>query len=325
MINEYPIKVVYIAGVGRSGTTLLSLLLNEIQSYHSVGELRYLFNKLFRDDQFCGCGKPLNECKFWRSIIFEDPSITDRVESSQLNEHINELRRLRYSVDKARNLPTWFLMNKINFLKMPPSFMLYAKHLEDLYKSIMLESKCNVIVDSSKKANFAFILSSCANIQLYVIHLVRDARAVTYSYQRKKIRKELPNSSEYMSIHNPYKVFSMWTFRNLLIEQVKRINPNYIRVTYENLVNNPINTLATIDSFVNDTPTQISRQSISTLFQGSNIILRENHTLNGNPMRFDNNKITIKSDDEWKDKLTNKDKNLITNLNFFLLSRYGYI
>jgi hypothetical protein len=154
---------------------------------------------------------------------------------------------------------------------------------------------------------------------------VRDARAVTYSYQRKKIRKELPNSSEYMSIHNPYKVFSMWTFRNLLIEQVKRINPNYIRVTYENLVNNPINTLATIDSFVNDTPTQISRQSISTLFQGSNIILRENHTLNGNPMRFDNNKITIKSDDEWKDKLTNKDKNLITNLNFFLLSRYGYI
>ena len=37
-----PIKVVYITGAGRSGTTLLDILLGELDGFFSAGEMRWL-------------------------------------------------------------------------------------------------------------------------------------------------------------------------------------------------------------------------------------------------------------------------------------------
>jgi hypothetical protein len=48
-------KVLYIAGSGRCGSTVLSQLLGEIEEFVNIGELRYLFNTQMRRNYLLPC------------------------------------------------------------------------------------------------------------------------------------------------------------------------------------------------------------------------------------------------------------------------------
>src|SRR5271156_2358934 len=62
------IKVVFIAGCGRSGTTLLGQLLGEFENFVNVGEAaRYLFDR--SKDLPCGCGTSAADCAFWKNML----------------------------------------------------------------------------------------------------------------------------------------------------------------------------------------------------------------------------------------------------------------
>ena len=65
------IKVLYIGGYGRSGSTLLDRLLGQMQGFHSVGEMWNIWQKCFIENQLCGCGKPFQECDFWSAVVEE--------------------------------------------------------------------------------------------------------------------------------------------------------------------------------------------------------------------------------------------------------------
>jgi len=69
--------LLYILGYGRSGTTLLDWLLGSHQSIVSVGEIGRLPNEIINNcmPKFCGCGKKLNECNLWATIIDESKEI----------------------------------------------------------------------------------------------------------------------------------------------------------------------------------------------------------------------------------------------------------
>ena len=73
--NKKNIKVLYISGSGRSGSTLLSRLLGEIDGFINAGEAaRYLFARYQPRDLPCGCGKAVQDCPFWKEIIAVVPS-----------------------------------------------------------------------------------------------------------------------------------------------------------------------------------------------------------------------------------------------------------
>src|SRR4051794_15439538 len=65
------IKVLYIGGYGRSGSTLLVQLLGQIEGFHSVGEMWNIWQQCFTENQLCGCGKPFHECPFWSAVVEE--------------------------------------------------------------------------------------------------------------------------------------------------------------------------------------------------------------------------------------------------------------
>lgn len=57
MMNE-KIKVLYLAGWSRSGSTILSNILGEINGFFSTGEITYIWQRGLIINKLCGCDLP---------------------------------------------------------------------------------------------------------------------------------------------------------------------------------------------------------------------------------------------------------------------------
>ena len=62
------VPVLFIAGFGRSGSTLLDRLLGSTPGVHSGGELAAIWTHGLVDDRLCSCGAPFSGCPFWRAV-----------------------------------------------------------------------------------------------------------------------------------------------------------------------------------------------------------------------------------------------------------------
>src|SRR3712207_9355320 len=80
------IKVLYVVGLGRSGSTILSNSLGQIGGFFSGGELNFIWKHNVLEDRLCGCGRPFRECPVWTRVM-------DRSE-----EHTSELQSRQYLV-----------------------------------------------------------------------------------------------------------------------------------------------------------------------------------------------------------------------------------
>src|SRR2546423_2992529 len=69
------LKILYIAGSGRSGTTIMARLLGELPGFVNVGEAaRYLLDIPMQTRGVpCGCGRAVSDCPFWREIAASFP------------------------------------------------------------------------------------------------------------------------------------------------------------------------------------------------------------------------------------------------------------
>ena len=59
------VPVLFIACAGRSGSTLLDRVIGMQDDFFSAGELRFIWERSFGENQLCGCGAPFDECAFW--------------------------------------------------------------------------------------------------------------------------------------------------------------------------------------------------------------------------------------------------------------------
>ena len=90
--------VVYIAGSGRSGSTLLERALGEIPGFVNVGELIDLYRRTAADGERCGCGEPFAQCPFWSRV-------GDRAFSGWQEQKLTATRRLQGKVARQRRVP----------------------------------------------------------------------------------------------------------------------------------------------------------------------------------------------------------------------------
>ena len=63
-----PVRVLYIAGLAHSGSTLLSRVLGEVEGLFAAGEVYALSERIANGDR-CGCGAALGECPFWGAVL----------------------------------------------------------------------------------------------------------------------------------------------------------------------------------------------------------------------------------------------------------------
>src|SRR5438876_950187 len=62
-------RVLFVAGTGRSGSTVVSNLIGSVPGAVSVGELRYLWERGVGEKALCGCGAVFPDCPFWARVL----------------------------------------------------------------------------------------------------------------------------------------------------------------------------------------------------------------------------------------------------------------
>ena len=66
--QQKKIKILYITGTGRSGSTLLNRLLDLHPRIFGVGEIFHL-DAYYMHNDLCSCGQPVRECPIWSRVV----------------------------------------------------------------------------------------------------------------------------------------------------------------------------------------------------------------------------------------------------------------
>lgn len=301
------LKVLYIAGAGRSGSTLLSKILGQLDNFTNVGEMtRYVWARGCNKNQLCECGQPFQNCGFWTAVFDEAYGGLEHIDGK-------EMEALRLSVDRMRFVPQ--ILSPFRSSMYQDKFTTYTNTLLQLYRGIQKVTKCSVIVDTSKDPSPAYLLSSLESVNLYLVHLVRDSRAVAFSWLRKKA---IPEQTASLGQFSPLQSSWGWLKINSCLEPLKYLNRKYLLLRYEDFAANPKTTLSEIISFL-----QEENSSLPFLDERT-IKVEPNHTVSGNPIRFNKGIVEVRLDDEWLYSMGYEQK-LVTWLTWPLLLKYWYL
>jgi len=309
--NGDHVKVLYIAGWGRSGTTLVDNILGQFDGVVSCGELVFLWRRGLRDRRFCGCGVPLPECPLWRQILSQ---------AAELNPSFSPERMLELEehFSRTRHFARCALGAMATGARRSRLFSEYCAGLASLYEAIGRVTGSRVIVDSSKSPAYAAVLANIPELDLLVVHMTRDPRAVAHSWLRKKAQPDR-GDARLMHRHGPAYSSVMWTLYNVTLEALSRRYPSrFIHTRYEDFVARP---RETIDRLIELTGKPVA----STPFLSERVVrLAPSHTVSGNPSRFRTGSIDITPDEEWRTQLGRRQRLVATAGSLALLRRYGY-
>ncbi len=306
------IKVLFISGWGRSGSTLLGNILGELDGFFHAGELRTIWGPHDRQRLLCGCGVPVRECEIWSSVVaavLHDPDVPTE-DPGAVRSWQQDVTRTRYVIrllSTSADRPSGW-----------PSLDCYAQVMNRLYKRLAERTDSRVVVDSSKRVANAALLHLLPRIQPYYVHLVRDPRAVAYSWQRTKASPDSP--SGYMPRSRPSATTLNWLKSNLGMELVRRHHPSSgsMLVRYESFIARPQAVIVAIARMVGESPNHLPFVDDHT------VQLEPNHTLGGNPDRHRHGRTLLRADEEWLVRQHTADRLSVTALTLPLLLRYGY-
>jgi hypothetical protein len=307
--------VLYIGGHGRSGSTILAQTLGQLPGFVYVGELWQVWYRGLRENERCGCGQLFYSCDFWRAVGDEAFGGWDNVDVDKMVAFRPYLNRSRYAPHYALAAKTNVRTRKMNTLLEE-----CGPILERLYRTIQTVSGAGVVVDSSKFFSYAVLLSLLPFADLRVVHLVRDSRAVAYSWGRTKESPAVVGG-RLMPRLSPAQASLVWSIQNgsySLLSNFARLS----RLRYEDFVNDPTFYLADLLIRVGF---EDESRSVRDVLRGREVSLSVDHTVSGNPGRFRTGSIELQPDEEWKVKMRSADKNVVTTLTAPLLLKYGYL
>jgi hypothetical protein len=302
-----PVKVLFITGWDRSGSTLLDLLLNGVDGFFPVGELHYLWQRGLMEGRLCGCGEPLSSCIVW-------PRILEGVYGGMPGRAEAEAG-MRMKAKRLRVRQTWHILRDGG-----RDLEWYPSLLGSLYREISRVSGARVVVDSSKRPSQAAVLTLLPGVQPYFLHLVRDPRAVAYSMSRRPKPEPDTDYPSAMRQQGPAKSTMGWVVLNVAAERVQREVPRerWMFLRYEDLVAHPQDVIRWIVQVVGEDG------MTDAFIDETTAIVETNHTVSGNPIRFTHGKIEIRLDDEWILKQSLFDRSVSTALALPLMRRYDY-
>ena len=310
IMEEKAIDVLFISGSGRSGSTLLEQTLNQTGVFASIGELRHIWFKDFSGGELCSCGETLRDCPFWSAVMAQAFGGANRID-------FDEMTGLRASVDRVRFIPRLILPDRKT--KFYQQLQRYEEILLKLYRAIRSVSGEVIIIDSSKDISSLYLLRRMPEIKLHVLHLVRDSRAVAFSWQRQKARADLVGKTGYMTTYKPIQTAWQWDYRNLLSELSARLNSDYKFLRYEEFIRAPYQTIESLLNWLG-----FIQKDLPFLSDHGVELNVESHSVSGNPNRFIQGKVEFRLDDEWVRKMKKSDKLLVSILTFPYLVKYGY-
>jgi hypothetical protein len=239
-------KIVFIASLGHSGSTLLDLMLNAHPDMASVGELKQLtrytrFQRGRGRTPRCSCGaESLGKCDFWREV--------DDITVKHGGRHLGDL-----NVEDYADAETFQRDNTL------------------LFGAIAAAAGKKIIVDSSKQIERLALLVENPELDVFPVFLVRDPKGQICSSLRKNGKQHKLGKG-----HNSLlRLISNYSFTNRRIYSVVKHRPHAV-VHYEHLAKDPQGTLSALMAAIgmNFDPQQLK------------FVEQERHNISGNRMRF---------------------------------------
>lgn len=309
-MSDNKIKVLYTLAFSRSGTTLLSRVLGQIEGFFTAGELYYLWEKSIVHDRMCGCGVHFHECEVWEKVFKKAYGGFDGMDGERMVKLRDSFARTRHNLNVFRSSSR---------LKALTGIEQYLGNLEKLYLTIAEVTGSLVIVDSSKFPTYANILRLIPSIELHIVHLIRDSRAVAYSWQKLKKQPDWGRDDIYMDRLSPGYSAILWDVWNITGEYFRQHHcKSYTRMRYEDFIRSPQDSVKQIIEAVGET-------GASVPFVSENEIeLGVDHTVSGNPNRFDTGITKLVVDDKWKRNIKSSHRLITTAITLPLLKRYGF-
>jgi hypothetical protein len=300
-------RVLYLGGLGRSGTTLVERLLGQLPGVCALGEVVHLWQRDIRDDERCGCGARFSACTFWKQVGEHAFNGWDNVD-------VDRVHALRDAVERTRYIPRLAALNEA-----PDEVREYASYYGRVYTAAAEVSGCPVVVDSSKHSALAHVLRWAADVDLRVVHVVRDARGVAYSWTKRVTRPETDGSDE-MTRYSPGRSALLWNAHNAAFGLLARRGVALRRVRYEEFLADPRAALTSLAEFAG---LPLAAGDLDFL-QPEHADLRVGHSAAGNPMRFTVGRLPLRRDDAWRRDLPSKQRRLVGAVCGPMLRAYGY-
>jgi hypothetical protein len=303
------LTVVYIAGAGRSGSTLLERALGEIGGFVNVGELIDIFRRDAPRTERCGCGQSFADCPFWTGV---GGSVFDHWDAAQLGA----VQRLKGRVARQRHLPRLLAM-PLASRSFRADVAAYGASYAGLYRSIAAEAGAAVVVDASKWPVQALTLAR-AGLDVRVIHLIRDVRGVAYSLSKRGVtRPHALNEQDVMWTKRPVAAAFRWTSYQSQVELLALCGVPVARVRYEDFVREP---RRTVEQAL--TRLRLSHPAQLGHLGDGQVTLGPSHGIAGNPSRFRYGSITLRVDEAWRTEMSRRDRVMVTAIGLPLLVRY---
>lgn len=301
------VRLLYILAASHSGSTLLAMLLNAHPEICTVGELKA--TALGDVDRYrCSCRRRIRECPFWTAIVRKmaesgfdfDVAASNTDFRSGASPYVLKLLRPLYrggALECVRDA----------LLQVSPRWRARLPRIQStnatLMRGVLSQARKRVIVDSSKIGIRLKFLLRNPELEIKVIRLVRDGRAVSLTYMDPANFADAQNAelrgggtgggreSENLPIQQAARE---WRRSNEEAEALlKGIDASRrIEVRYEQLCLEPARTLARIFEFAGVAPDPVNLDFRSV----------EHHII-GNGMRLDDSS-RIRMDERWKSHLT---------------------
>lgn len=304
------VTVVYLGGFGRSGSTLVERMLGAAPGWVNVGELVDLARSAARSDERCGCGQPFSQCPVWNEV----GAAAFGGWSSQVLDRLSALQR---AAARQRHLPRLLGRAPARSGALAELRAAYAR----IYRAVADVTDSAVVVDASKGPALGQALVGAPGIDVRIVNVVRDPRAVAWSWARHVERPHATSGAEDMWRVRAPRSAAQWSALQLEMEAIARLGrAPATRLRYEDFVTDPVGSLVRASTAVG---LPLSPADLPAVV-GSRVELGPSHGLSGNPSRFRSGSLEVRRDDDWRAAMPPGDRAVVTALTLPLLVAYGY-
>ncbi len=234
-------KIIYIAGYGRSGTTLIDVILGNSKNCIGLGEISNFYIDLINNETEKNIfGEKRQE--FWLNI--------EKVIKKRLKNSI-EIKNAKMAQIQMESLLGIISGSRTSLLKKR-----YFETQGLLFDTIKYFSNCDVVIDSSKTSRLTtwrpVALAKLDGYELKMVHIVRDGRSVLSSQLRGDNRKIFAKE-ENQKLSWPFlRTVLGWSIANINAIFYKIIfREKFHIIFYEDLILNTNNELNKLQNFTN--------------------------------------------------------------------------
>lgn len=295
-------RLVFVTGWMRSGTTLLGELIGSSPGALTVGELTHIWRAYHRKDP-CSCGKQVADCPIWGEVAEVVRARHGIGDGPAASTGYLEFHELVFRIMTIWRVPGLRRLRADQPEKFPADVARYVEVMRTVFEVVGNLSGDARIVETSKSPAALLTFGLLPELQITPVNIIRDPRAVALSESRAR-HWEGVNDVLIPRGRSVLRSAVYWSVFVPLCHLIGRRYPGYRSLRYERLAAQPESTVTSLAADLRLTP--------PTFLEATVVRLSESHLIAGNPSRFGGRERQIKADERWRTGLSRAERRTVS-------------